>query len=226
MKKNILVTGASGNLGQAVVEKLISQGDQVIATFSPGRVKAQAGVATYEADLTSEKSVDETINKIINDHQRVDAAVLTVGGFATGTLAETNMEAIKKMMSINFETAFNVAQPVFQHMATQGGGRIVLIGSRPGIHASEGKNAVAYALSKTLVFKLAELLNADGKNKNIVCSVIVPGTIDTPTNRASLATANYNDWVKPEAIAEAIAYLISENGSSLREPVLKMYANS
>ncbi len=227
MKKNVLITGASGNLGKAATEKFLSEGYHVIATVTPGKglgYEVQGDLTTYEADLTNEKSVEEVIAKIIQNHQSIDAAVLTVGGFAQGTIQTTDGTAIQKMIALNFNTAYFVARPVFGQMLSQSFGRIILIGSRPALLGVEGKNTVAYALSKSLVFNLAELLNADGKEKNVVTSVIVPGVIDTPLNRSSNPTANFSDWVTPEEIANTMAYLV--NSKALREPVLKLYSNS
>jgi NAD(P)-dependent dehydrogenase (short-subunit alcohol dehydrogenase family) len=225
--KNVLITGASGNIGKAAVEKFIQEGFNVIATASPrGLGYELAGLSVYEADLTNEKSVDDAIAKIISVHQTIDVAILTVGSFAVGSIETTDGAAIQKMMSLNFNTAYFTARPIFKQMMEQQTGRIIFIGSRPALVAAEGKNTVAYALSKSLVFKLAELLNAEAGEKDIVTSVIVPGVIDTPENRKSNPSANFSDWVTPETIVDSMLYLVSPNAKALREPVLKMYSNS
>lgn len=227
--KNVLITGASGNLGKATVEKFLAEGYHVIATVSPGKslgYEVTGALTTYEADLTNEMSVEEVIRKIIVNHQSIDVAILTVGGYAQGTIQTTDGGAIQKMISLNFNTTYFVTRPVFNQMLLQKAGRIVLIGSRPALSAIEGKNTVAYALSKSLVFKLAELLNAESAGQNVITSVIVPGVIDTPSNRKANPTANFSDWVTPEEIANAMTYLISADGKTLREPILKMYSNS
>lgn len=229
MKKNMLITGASGNLGRAATEKFLSDGYHVIATVSPGKklgYEVTGNLTTYAADLSNEKSVEEITKDIIQKYQTIDVAVLTVGGFALGSIQTTDGVALQKMISLNFNTAYFVARMVFGQMLSQSFGRIILMGARPALVAEEGKNAVAYALSKSLVFKLAELLNAEGKEKNVVTSVIVPGVIDTPLNRASNPTVNFSNWVTPEEIADALAYLVSDEGRSLREPILKMYSHS
>jgi NAD(P)-dependent dehydrogenase (short-subunit alcohol dehydrogenase family) len=229
MKKNILITGASGNLGKAAVEKFTSEGHRVIATVSPGKTlgfDVGENVVTYDADLSNEKSVEEMISKVIADHKTIDVAILTVGGYAGGNIDTTDGATIQKMISLNFNTAYFVARPVFQQMIKQGSGRIVFIGSRPALRAAEGKKNLAYALGKTLVFKLAELLNAEASGKDIVSSVIVPSTIDTPTNRQAMPNANFSDWVSAEEIAEAMFYIVTDKGRALREPIIKMYSNS
>lgn len=230
MKKNILITGASGNLGKATVEKFLSDGHRILAISSPGKsleYKTSADLITFEADLTNEQSTTRTLEKIIEQHHTVDAALLLVGGYSSGNISTTNSESIQKMISLNFNTAYHVARLAFQQMIKQpDGGRIVFIGARPALQASDGKKSLAYALSKSLVFKLAELLNAEGKDKNVVSSVIVPSTIDTPVNRDAMPNADFTHWVKAEDIAEAMAYLISPQANALRDPIFKLYSKA
>jgi NAD(P)-dependent dehydrogenase (short-subunit alcohol dehydrogenase family) len=228
MKKSILITGASGNLGKAAIDRFLSEGYRILATSSPGKTLGYEtdDVVTYEADLTSEKSVEQTVAQMINDHQQIDAALLLVGAYAAGTIIETDDASLKKMFALNFDTAYYVSRQVFKQMISQPtGGRIVFVGSRPAIVPEEGKNNVAYALSKSLIFTLADILNAEGKNRNVVSSVIVPGTIDTPANRKANPSANFSDWVTPEEVGEAMAFLVSEKGRALRDPILKLYSN-
>ncbi len=225
---NILITGSSGNLGKATVAKFIAEGHHVIATVSPGKKPAHThpSMSAYEADLTNEISVRDTFRKIIADHDRIDVAVLTVGSYAQGTIADTDSEALTKMMTLNFNTTYFLARPVFLHMLERGEGRIQLIGAGPGLDLSEGIHSVAYALSKSLIFRLAEIFNAQARGKNVVTSVVVPGTIDTPANRLANPDHDYSDWVSADEVADTLYYMSSPASRSLREPVLKMYANS
>jgi NAD(P)-dependent dehydrogenase (short-subunit alcohol dehydrogenase family) len=228
MKKNILVTGASGNLGKAVVEKFLKDGYQVLAMTTPGKglgYEVAGAITTYDADLTDEKSVNETLEKIIGVHKTIDAAILTVGAFALGTIQTTGGADLQKMIALNFNTAYFVARVAFNQMVAQGAGRIIFIGARPALVAAEGKNMVAYALSKSMVFKLSELLNAEAPGKNVVTAVIVPGTIDTPANRQANPKADFTSWVSGEEIAANIQFIISDPARALREPILKLYSN-
>jgi NAD(P)-dependent dehydrogenase (short-subunit alcohol dehydrogenase family) len=227
MKKNIVITGASGNLGKAAVEKFVTDGYQVLAIVSPGKklpYETSDNVIAYEANLVDENAVKEVVTTILAQYQIIDAALLLVGGFAQGSIAEADGASLKKMFSLNFDTAYFTARPIFLQMMNQpNGGRIVFVGSKPAMVSSEGKKNVAYALSKSLVFKLAELLNAEGKEKNVVSSVIVPSIIDTPENRAAMPNANFSDWQKPEEIAETMAYFVSDKGRALRDPIFKFF---
>jgi NAD(P)-dependent dehydrogenase (short-subunit alcohol dehydrogenase family) len=230
MKKNVLITGASGNLGKATVLKLISEGYNVIATVGPGKsleFSVEGEIDEYEADLTDEKSVEQIIKKIFAEHATLHAALLLVGGFSAGNIRATDSGLLKKMFALNFDTAYFVARPVFEHMLNQpDGGKIVFVGSRPALKAQEGKNVIAYALAKSLIFKLADFLNAEGSSKNVTASVIVPSTIDTEINRKAMPDKDFSGWVKPEEIAEALAFICSDIAKPLRDTVLKIYNRS
>lgn len=225
--KNVVITGAGGNLGRVVVEKFLKSGFRVIAILSPGKSLAGdfAGeLCSYSVDLTRERDVNELTDELIKEHGNLDIAILLAGGYATGNLSETSDEALKKMYSRNFETSYFIARNIHQHMMSQSaGGRMVLIGSKPSLNPTEAKSSVAYALAKSLLFRFAEILNAEGQSKGVVTSVVVPGTIDTPDNRDAMPHANFSTWVSAEDIAYAIHYLCTEKGASLHDPVLKMY---
>jgi NAD(P)-dependent dehydrogenase (short-subunit alcohol dehydrogenase family) len=85
---------------------------------------------------------------------------------------------------------------------------------------------VAYGLTKSLLFRLAELMNDEAKGHNVVTTVVAPSTIDTPDNRKAMPDADYSKWVKPEAIADVIALHSSSVADIIREPVVKVYGNA
>ena len=169
----------------------------------------------------NEDDSQKAIASIVSKYGGIDAAILTVGGFAMGHITETRTADIMKQYKLNFETAYNGARPVFLQMVKQNGGRIFLIGSRPGLEAKSGKGMIAYGLAKSLIFRLAELMNEEGKQHNVVTCVIVPSTIDTPQNRKAMPDANPNNWVKAEEIGRVICYYCTDEARSLREPAIK-----
>jgi NAD(P)-dependent dehydrogenase (short-subunit alcohol dehydrogenase family) len=222
MKKVALITGAGGNLGEATADRFLKEGYTVVGTVSPGKKPDlnKAGFFYEEIDLRKENDTNRLVAKIISDHGRLDVAVLTVGGFAMGSIENADGESLKRMMSLNFETAYYSARAAFLEMKNNGFGRIVFIGSRPALEPDRGKHVVTYALSKSMLVNLAGILNEDGKKKNIRCYVVAPGTIDTPENRAAMPDANFNEWIKPEKLAEMILHLTaSENADT----VIKAY---
>lgn len=228
--KTAIVTGASGNMGQAVVKKFLAAGYHVVGTIIPNDpVPFDIDDAKLEkviVDLMNEEDSDQFVKSVISKYGSVDVAVLTVGGFAMGKLADTNSADIHKQYKLNFETAYHVARPAFVQMMQQGSGRIFLIGSRPGLSAKDGKGMVAYGLGKSLLFRLAELMNDEAKGHNVVTGVVVPSTIDTPQNRNAMPDASFDHWVKPEAIANAIWFYCTDEAAVLREPLIKVYNNA
>lgn len=225
--KTVLITGASGNLGKASVEKFLAEGYKVVAIVSPDKALGYElpNVDIYEADLTNETSIENVITTIASKN-RIDAALLLVGGFAMGNIQNTDSASLKKMFSLNFDTAYFAVRPIFLQMMKQSGGRIVFVGARPALNPADGKSTLAYGLSKSLVFKLAEYLNAEGATNNVVTHIIVPSIIDTAVNRTAMPNANFSDWVKPEDIAETMAFLCSDKASAVRDTVVKMYGRS
>src|SRR4030095_10995373 len=111
--KTAIVTGASGNMGQAVVKKFIAEGYKVIGTIIPNDPVPMDPIAlgfpaeSFEkvvVDLMNEEDSEKFIASIISKHGSVDAAILTVGGFAMGLIAETKTSDIAKQYKLNFET--------------------------------------------------------------------------------------------------------------------------
>lgn len=228
--KTVIVTGASGNLGQAVIKQFLKQGFKVIGTIVPNDpVQINISDPNFETatvDLMNEDDTEKFVQQVIEKYKVIDAAVLTVGGFAMGTVAETKMADVLKQYKLNFQTAYHIARPVFIQMMKQNNGRIFLTGARTGIDMRNSKGMIAYGLSKSLIFRLAELMNDEAKGHNVVTSVIAPSTIDTPQNRQSTPSADPAKWVKPEQIAEVIYFHCTEGASALREPILKVYNNA
>lgn len=229
--KNVLITGAAGNLGSAVTARFLKEGWQVTALSEPGK---QAGrhlddtthLTEVEADLMNEQQAKQAVEKATADTSP-DAAVMLVGGFAMGNISDTGEEGMMKMYKLNFLTAYHIARPVFDKMKASGkGGRLVFIGARPALDPAAGKDVLPYALSKNLVIHLAEYLNEAGKEHGIVANVVIPSIIDTPPNREGMPDADFDKWVMPEEIAGVITFACSREGDILREPVYKVYGDA
>lgn len=228
--QTLLLTGASGNLGQAVIRKFLAEGFYILGTILPGDPVHidinHTAFETFPVDLLDEQAASALVLSFAEKRGGIDTAILTVGGFAMGTVAETGAADIHKQYKLNFETAYNVARPVFMQMMKQGRGRIFLVGARPGLSMKNSKGMTAYGFAKSLLFRLAELLNEEAKGTDVVTSVIVPSTIDTPQNRRSMPGADFSKWVSPVDIASTIYFYCSPAGAAIREPVIKIYGES
>jgi len=228
--KTVIITGASGDLGSVVTRHFLNNGHKVIATVHKQEAKEELpqhqNLDVEVVNLTNEEETSLFVRKTIEKYKTIDGALLLVGGFTMGNIAATSSNDIKKQISLNFDTAYHVSRPLFQHMIENNKGWIVFIGSRPALKATDGKNVIAYGLSKSLLFKLAEYLNAEAKGKNVTVSVVAPSTIDTPVNRKAMPNINPDNWVKPQELAEIFEFILSDSSNPLRENVLKVYGNS
>src|ERR1700761_5856504 len=230
MAKTILITGANGNLGVAAVKKFLSEGYKVIGVDQSGtHLGFAADHDNFElksVDAGDEQAVGTFVEEIIELNGHIDGALLLVGSFAMGDIHATSGADLRKMYELNFETAYFFARPLFENMLENGYGRLVFMGARPALKPEQGKGALAYALTKNMLFALAELLNATAKGKNVVASVVAPSTIDTAINRKSMPDADFDTWVKPESIADVLEFICSDKGDTVREPIYKIYNNA
>jgi NAD(P)-dependent dehydrogenase (short-subunit alcohol dehydrogenase family) len=223
MQRDILVTGASGHLGRAVAAHFIAKGWKVVTIDrSPVDAGHPDNLHTYKCDLTNESQTRQTFAEIFREHAGIDAAVLLAGGFSMGDILNTGTEDIDKMIALNFKTAYHAARASIGHFMDRNGGDVIFIGAKPALEVEASAAMVAYALSKSMVVRLAETINAM-QQRALRASVIAPSVIDTPANRDAMPDADYSAWVKPGDIARAIDFILSDEGGNLRHTVLKMY---
>jgi NAD(P)-dependent dehydrogenase (short-subunit alcohol dehydrogenase family) len=226
---SIIITGANGNLGLSVVDRLLTDGYKIIASTGregSGKLPSNENLLSSEVDLLDEEKSQQFVNQAIRRNPDLEAAILLVGGFAMGKLAETGREELDLMIGLNFFTAYNIVRPLLKYFLERKSGQFILVGSRPGLDAAAGKDFFAYSLSKAMIFKLAEFINAEGKDNNVTATVIVPSTIDTEANRKAMPGADFSKWVPAEKIADAISFSLSGTGKMVRESVIKIYNKS
>ncbi len=229
--KICVVTGAHGNMGRAVVGKFVSDGYAVVGVDASASLSVSAPTnpskrESHAVDLMNEEAAGAFVQSVIDRHARIDVAVFTVGGFAMGSIAETKTADITHQYKLNFETAYNVARPIFLQMMKQGAGRLFLVGARPALTAVGSKGMVAYGLAKSLIFRVSEMMNDEAKGTDVSVAVVVPSTIDTPQNRSAMPDADFSKWVTPEQIADTIVFHASERANALRESLIKVYGGA
>jgi NAD(P)-dependent dehydrogenase (short-subunit alcohol dehydrogenase family) len=228
--KTVIITGANGNLGSAVTRVFLEKGYRVVVTVVNESMRKDfephPQLEVEVVNLMDETASADFVNAVITKYTQVNAALMLVGGFAMGTIMETSAQDLHKQIALNFETAYHVTRPLYKHMQQTGSGRLVYIGARPAIEPQQGKNMIAYGLSKSMLFTLASYINAESKGKNIAATVVVPSTLDTPLNRQSMPDVDPANWVTPAALAEILSFVVSDAGQPLRETILKVYNNA
>lgn len=221
-QNSVLISGASGNLGKAVVNYFLQQDWQVNALVHHQKIKQEKNknYSEFEVDLTDKFASKKCISKIIQNQKTINAAVLTAGGFKMGKLENTSVKDLEQQFRLNFFTAYNVVQPLVSHMKGRGQGKLFFIGSQPGMDTRKGKTTIAYSLSKSLLFQFANMINADMKSTGIQAHVIVPSTIDTPENRKGVPDADFSKWEKPKDIAKIIGKYATQPNPSTKTVIV------
>src|ERR1700733_3117912 len=217
--KIVVVTGASGALGKVVVASALARGSRVAAVDhaasalkpTPDRIEL-GGV-----DLTDATEAKKAIDAAAVHFGRLDALINIAGGFAFETAVEGDPKTWQRMYALNVLTALNASRSAIPHLAAAEAGRIVNVGAMGAIQAGAGMGA--YAASKAGVHRLTEALAAEWKGK-ITVNAVLPSTIDTAANRASMPDADFAKWVRPEELANVILFLASEAASAVTGALL------
>jgi len=222
MSRNIVITGAAGALGAAVVEKFKREGYYVIALVRPeANEQAKEADVTYDVDVTDEQAVSDFVKEYEVQFGDLEAIAMLVGGFTPGNLESTSQQDLTRMMQLNFFSAFTVASSFLPLLKKQQRGALLFVGARTALDPQEGKSAVAYALSKRMVSALAEIVVEEVKGTDIKTHVFVPSILDSSANRTAMPTADFSKWVSPSDIAEAMHYAL--NTPALRNMTFTLY---
>ena len=212
-KQRIVVTGAFGTLGAAVVQAVLGAGAQVAAI---DRVSVPANLAAVHGfggvDLADAGEARRAIDAAAEALGGVDALVNIAGAFRWETLANGDLDTWDLLYRINLRTVVAASMAALPHLP-DGRGRIVNIGANSALKAGAGVGA--YTASKAGVMRLTESLAEELKPRGITVNALLPSIIDTPPNRADMPDADFDRWVKPEQLAEVIVFLLSDAASAI-----------
>jgi NAD(P)-dependent dehydrogenase (short-subunit alcohol dehydrogenase family) len=217
--KVIVVTGASGALGKVVAEIALARGVRVAGVdHAPSQIAASANrIELGGVDLTDPAQAKTAIDAVVAQFGRLDALLNIAGGFAFEAVAEGDPRTWQRMYALNLLTALNASRSAIPHLAASPAGRIVNVGAMGALQASGGMGP--YAASKAGVHRLTEALAVEWKGK-ITVNAVLPSTIDTPANRASMPKADFAKWVTPQELAEVILFLASDAASAVTGALL------
>jgi NAD(P)-dependent dehydrogenase (short-subunit alcohol dehydrogenase family) len=234
--KIVLVTGATGSLGRAVVKRLIGSGAAVAAVYrDDARFKrlldfvgeAGGSLSGFRADVTSEPEVRTMVDGVLARYGRVDALLNLAGAFRGGAdIAGTADDDWEFLMRTNLKSAFLCSRAVLPAMSKAGSGRIVNVTARPAIEKKGRAKAGAYAVSKAGVVLLTETIAEEFRRSGITANCIAPGTLDTPENRAAIPDGDFSRWADPAAVAEVLLFLVSDASAVTSGAVIPVYGRS
>lgn len=211
--KVVLITGASGALGQTVVPSFVATGARVIAADRHPLSIQVEGCRDMKADVTDEADVRRLVDKVIRTAGRIDALINLVGGFAVGRVVESDASLWHRMLTMNLTAAFLLSKAVLPHMMERRTGRIVHVAARAALEPFPG--AAAYIVSKSGLVALIRSLSLELAGSGVTVNGVLPATIDTPANRSNMPDADPSKWARPESIAQTLIFLASKEASQI-----------
>jgi NAD(P)-dependent dehydrogenase (short-subunit alcohol dehydrogenase family) len=230
MDRTAIVTGGTGGLGSAVVERLIADGWRTCVPWvverELERLPAREGLELMKADLFDAESVKAVIDTASADSSApLRGVVNLVGGFAAGgRVHETPAEDFAAQFRLNLRPTYLVTQAALPHLIEGGGGSIVCVGTRAALQPFSG--AAGYVASKAAVIAFAQAVAVEYRDDGVRCNVILPSVIDTPANRKAMPNADHERWVAPAAIGGVISFLLSPDSEPMSGAAVPVYGRA
>lgn len=209
--KVVVITGASGALGRAVVERAKADGARVVSIDYAPAHDANDALAFGGVDLSNYEAAARVINAAREKAGAIDALLNIAGGFAMGKLADADDMLWDRMNTINLRTAIHACRAALPHLL-ESSGAIVNVGAFGALKAGAGMGP--YAASKEGVHKLTQSLAAELRGK-VRVNAVLPSTIDTPANRADMPKADFSTWVAPDDLANVMLFLASDKAHAI-----------
>jgi len=232
MASAFLVTGGTGALGREVVRALLGQGASVAVPYRDEKgwtalqdeMKAGARLWGARADLADAAATAKVVADAVAALGGLQGVAAVAGAYAgSGPLGEAPADEWPRMMKANLESAYSTARAALPHLM-RSRGAMVLVGSK--VVEGGGAGAAAYAVSKAGVVALARVLALENKDTGVRVNCVLPGTIDTPSNRSSMPKADRSRWTPPEAIARVIVFLLSSDSAPVTGGVIPVDARA
>ncbi len=230
--KVVIVTGATGNLGRACVQRFAENGAKVVLVDrkpeSAEQLASELGLKDYlvatVSDAGDPAAVEGMIAVVEQRYGQIDVLAHTIGGFDAGKSVHDpdSLAIYEKMMSLNVRPMYVLAGRVARYMLEKGkGGKIVVVLAKSALKG--GKGVGAYTASKAAAQRVMESMSAEVKDSGINVNAVAPSTIDTPINRKDMPNADFSKWVTPAQLADAIAFLASDAAIAVHGTMLEVY---
>jgi NAD(P)-dependent dehydrogenase (short-subunit alcohol dehydrogenase family) len=216
----VIVTGAAGALGVAVVDEFARRGDRIVQVDI---VKPKNSHAYFNVNLEDAAACAKLAADVGTQFGRIDVLANIAGGFTMGeTVHETKDDTWRGMFDLNARSVLNMARAVVPQMLKQRHGKIVSVAARAGLRGIAKMGA--YTASKAVVIRLTETMADELKESGINVNCVMPSIIDTARNRADMPNADYSRWVKPNDLAKVIAFLASDDANAIHGAAIPVEA--
>lgn len=228
----VLVTGASGGLGQALLPVLVAGGAQVAAChFGAAPGDAAEGVAWFRLDVSDEDDVRAVVRDVRARFGRIDHVVHLAGVVGRGPLVDVPLDDWNRLLAVNLTSAFLMARECHASLK-ESRGSLVLLSSTNGINGGSHLSGPAYAAAKAGLINLTRYLAKEWMADGIRVNCVAPGPVATPmldrlseeTLQALRDISLNRTFVTAEQVAAKIAFLLSDHGAQLTGTVSNMSA--
>ncbi len=231
-----VITGATGNLGAAVVRAYLTRGTHIAAAVrdaAKGEAlkSALADIAgssddprllVIAADPADAASMEALVERVLRAWGRIDILNNLAGFFKSGSALDARL--MRELWDSNVLTAVTSGAACLRPMRARGYGRIVSVSA---IGALKGaRNNAAYAMSKGALVRWTESLAAEVKGEGVTVNAVMPTTIDHPVNRAQMPKADPTLWPSPEEVANVILFLSSRGASGVNGAAIPITART
>ena len=225
IKKNCLIVGASGGIGNAITKKLAEQNYNL---FLIGKnknkllklkkeIKKDGIIVEIESvDLTNKKQINKSIKKIRKTFGKIDILINTSGIFLIKSIDKTTIEEFEESFNINVRAPFIFSKEFSKDMKKSKWGRIVNIGSSSAYNGF--KNSTAYCSSKHALLGFSRALFSELKDNNVRVYSISPGSTQTEMGKLS-KDQDFETFLKPKEIADYVAFVISFDKQLISEEI-------
>ncbi len=226
--RGVVVTGATGALGGAVVLRLVSQGAichlparrpdaaERFADAPPGRVHVRSPI-----DLTDESSVVGFYDALPG----IWASIHCAGGFAMAPIVETTLDQFSRLWATNVTSAFLCSREAARILPDVGG-RIVNVAARTALEPRTGGGMTGYTATKAAIAGMTLALAEELVGRNILVNAVAPSIMDTEANRRAMPDADFSKWPTVDEVAETIVFLASPSNRVTRGGVVPVYGKS
>lgn len=237
--KTVMITGANGGIGRALIENFAEQGANIVAQLRKqniefdqfaDRITNKYGVNIEQIyfDLENESEIKDSLSSLLKSKKDIDVLINNAGIAHGGLLQMTSIIEIKRVFQINYFATVQISQTVSRLMMRKKSGTIINIASVAGIDAEAGNSA--YGASKAAVIAFTKSLAKEMAAYNIRVNAIAPGLTatrmaDQMEDKAAVEMVGksaFNRLGKVEEIADAVLYIASEKASFITGQVLRV----